>query len=224
MRMSLTPEALGAYVARQMAAFFPDDAALDDAPRFVAAALERTRHCFVRIGVKGYRDAQGAVFNHRHTDQYAVFLYYLANSAHRLAPGHPIAEKAYALNKALHGIDAFYEVALPDVMLLVHPVGTVLGRGTYADYFCSYHNCTVGANGRDEYPVFDAGVVLYSGARVVGRTHVSANTFISTCAVARDAGRLAGNSVYFGVTPGGTTRATRRQVVRDVFQAADASL
>jgi serine O-acetyltransferase len=218
MKLSLTKSELAAYVARQLEGLFPDGAGLGDAPRFVAGALERLERCFAAIGVKGYRDAEGPRFSHRHTDQYAVFLYYLANTAHRLAPGHPVAEKAYALNKALHALDAFYEVELPDVLLLVHPIGTVLGRATYGDYFCAYHNCTVGANLDSASPELGRGVVLYSGARVVGRTSVGANTFVSTGAIVRDAGRLADDRVVFGVSPHTGVRPTRRSVLRDVFQ------
>lgn len=218
MKLSLPAAELTAYVSRQIEGFFPDGQGVGDLPRFLPGALERLEHCFHRIGVKGYRDDDGPRFNHRHTDQYAVFLYYLANTAHRLAPGHPIAEKAYALNKALHALDAFFEVELPAVMLLVHPVGTVLGRGTYADYFCSYHNCTVGANFKDEYPIFKPGIVMYSGARIVGRTTVGANTFIGTGTIVRDAGVLPDDSVLFGVTPQADTRPTRRSVRSDIFR------
>lgn len=218
MKTTLSRSALAAYVKHQFAHNFPDEAGLDEILRFVDGALERLEVCMSHIGVKGYGDADGPCFNHRHTDQYALFLYYLSNSAHRLSPGHPIAEKAYALNKALHGLDIFYEVTLPDVVLLVHPVGTVLGRGTYADYFCCYHNCTVGANFNDEYPIFNPGVVMYSGARIVGCTEVGANTFVGTGTIVRDAGRLPDHSVLFGVTPQVGIRPTERDVRRDIFR------
>ena len=39
-------------------------------------------------------------------------------------------DKLFLLNKALHGCDIYYEVALPSVFLLVHPLGTVLGRAS----------------------------------------------------------------------------------------------
>ena len=44
-------------------------------------------------GVKGFfADGEDARFHHLHTDQYAMFLYYLANTA-RERPGHPIADE-----------------------------------------------------------------------------------------------------------------------------------
>ena len=42
-----------------------------------------------------------------------------------------LAAKVYALNKALHAIDVFYEVELPDLFCLQHPLGTMPGRARY---------------------------------------------------------------------------------------------
>ena len=44
-----------------------------------------------------------------------------------------LASKAYCLNKALHAIDVFYEVELPEIFFLEHPLGTVLGRAKYSN-------------------------------------------------------------------------------------------
>src|SRR6266568_4228795 len=142
-KLSLERADLILYLRRQLENLFPDGADLGDLPRFVDLALDRTEYGFSRVRLKAYSDAQGACFSHRHSDQYAVFLYYLANSAFIEKPGHPIADKAYALNKAMHALDAYYEVDLPRIFAVQHPVGTVLGRATYGDYFLCYHNCTV---------------------------------------------------------------------------------
>ena len=79
---------------------------------------------------------------------------------------------------------------LPDVFAVQHPVGTVLGRATYSDYFICYHNCTVGANLDNDYPSFGRGVVMYGGSRVIGKTVVGDNSFVSTGAIVIDGGTL----------------------------------
>jgi serine O-acetyltransferase len=216
-KLSLNRADLAAYVRRQLENYFPDDADLGDLPGFVDLALGRLEHCFSRLRLKGYCDAQGALFSHRHTDQYAVFLYYLANSAFTAKPDHPIADKAYALNKALHALDAYYEVELPDIFAVQHPVGTVLGRASYGNYFLCYHNCTVGANLDKTYPTFGRGVVMYGGSRVIGSTSIGDNTFVSTGTIVIDGGKLAGDSVLHGVHPNARTSPTRRRVTREVF-------
>ena len=217
MQLSLQRTELALYVRRQFENLFPDAADLGELPTFVDLALDRIEHCFSRVRLKGfYADGQ-ARFSHRHSDQYAIFLYYLANSAFRTTPGHPIADKAYALNKALHALDAFYEVELPDVFAVQHPVGTVLGRATYSDYFICYHNCTVGANLDNDYPSFGRGVVMYGGSRVIGKTAVGDNTLVSTGAIVIDGGVFEPNSVLHGVHPRAGRSNTGRDVVRDIF-------
>ena len=157
-------------------------------------------------------------------DQYAIFLYYLANTAFREQPGHPIADKAYALNKALHALDAFYEVELPDVFAVQHPVGTVLGRASYSDYFICYHNCTVGANLDNDYPSFGRGIVMYGGSRVIGKTAVGDNTFVSTPRSDRlihidaaDASAARQQHHSTAIYPKAGRSRTERNVIRDIF-------
>src|SRR3954463_5146234 len=129
---SLSVIDLANYVARQLFTFFPDKDESTTARSVVGEALERLEHCVRHVRMKGWWNADGPHFNHLHTDQYAVFLYYLSNTAFQRGEG-AIAAKAYGLNKALHALDAFYEVALPAIFAVVHPVGTVLGRATYGD-------------------------------------------------------------------------------------------
>lgn len=220
MQLSLGRNDLIGYVRKQFENLYPDGADLGDLPRFVALALGRVEHCFSRVRLKGFFANGEALFSHWHSDQYAIFLYYLANTTFRERPGHPVADKAYALNKALHALDAFYEVELPDVFAVQHPVGTVLGRARYSDYFICYHNCTVGANLDNDYPSFGRGVVMYGGSRVIGKTAVGDNTFVSTGAIAIDGGTLEAGSILHGIYPNAGRSPTSRNVVRDIFGVA----
>ena len=217
MQLSLNKADLAQYVRKQFENAFPDGADLGELPKLVELALGRVEHCFSRVRLKGFFADGQARFSHWHCDQYAIFLYYLANTAFRERPGHPIADKAYALNKALHALDAFYEVQLPDVFAVQHPVGTVLGRASYSDYFICYHNCTVGANLDNDYPSFGRGIVMYGGSRVIGKTAVGDNTFVSTGAIVIDGGALAADSVLHGIYPKAGRSRTERNVVRDIF-------
>jgi serine O-acetyltransferase len=214
---SLSRTDLAWYLRKQLENLFPDAADLADLPRLVDLALDRVEHCFSRVRLKGYFANGQPRFSHLHCDQYAIFLYYLSNSTFREKPGHPIADKAYALNKALHALDAYYEVQLPDVFAVQHPVGTVLGRATYSDYFLCYHNCTVGANLDNDYPSFGRGIVMYGGSRVIGNTAVGDNSFVSTGAIVIDGGKLEADSVLHGMYPDAGHSHTERNVVRDIF-------
>ena len=66
---------------------------------------------------------------------------------------------------------------MPDIFMLVHPVGTVLGNANYENYFVAYQNCTVGAI-TDSYPVFETGTILYSGCTVLGSCRFGENVIL----------------------------------------------
>ncbi|TAL02798.1 MAG: serine acetyltransferase [Rhodospirillaceae bacterium] len=213
---SLSTEALADYVARQMNAFFPDGDEGDAVEDVLGDALGRMEHCVRHVRMKGWWKDGNPRFNHLHTDQYAVFLYFLANAAYR-RDVESVAAKAYALNKALHGLDAFYEVELPGIFALVHPVGTVLGRATYGDYFCAYQNVTVGSDLDNRHPVIGSGVVLYGGSRVIGDGRIGNNCLISAgCSLLGDS--LPDNHIALGQHPAVTAKPNRRNVIGDIFQ------
>lgn len=217
MKSTLSPENLAGYVARQLELFFPDGEIKASAiAPYVEAASERAEHCFRHIRDRYHFDGHDTLFNHRNTDQYACYLYFLCNTIHRRQGDSSLAEKVYGLNKALHGIDIFYEVELPDIFMLVHPVGTVLGRARYEDYLCVYQNCTVGANLDDEYPRLGRGVVLYGGSRIIGRSHIGDNCMIATGTIALDF-QAPPDSVVFGQHPSVRCKRSRHNVIDMVF-------
>ena len=68
----------------------------------------------------------------------------------------------------------FYEVDLPDVFLLVHPIGTILGRGEYSDYLVVYQKCGIGSN-HEIYPTLRKNVTLRPGSSIIGNCKVGEN-------------------------------------------------
>jgi len=220
MRLSLESEQLTAYVARQLESVFPDGEVKAGAlERYVSQALERTEYCFARINNKYFFDGEQPLFNHLHSDQYAMFLYYLSNTIWRLEGDVALASKVYCLNKSLHALDAFYEVELPDVFILVHPVGTVLGRGRYADCFVAYQRCTVGSN-LGEYPVMEGGVILFGGSMVIGRCHLGRDCKVAAGSLLMDVDVPAGH-VAFGRHPEVRFKPSRRNLRERYFRAPD---
>lgn len=217
MRTTLTRDELTSYVARQAGALFPDGRGTPAelvAP--VTRALERVEQCFSRINLKYFRDGGETCFDHLHTDQYAMFLYLLSNSVHRMGGDPRLASKIYALNKALHGVDAFYEVELPEVFVFQHPVGTVLGRATYGNYFFVYQRCSVGSNLDGASPTIGEGVVMFGGSAIIGSSTVGNNCWLSVDAVVMDA-TVPGDAAVFGRSPDLIVKPTRRNVTRDLF-------
>ena len=197
-RASLSAPALADYAAAQINALFPDPEPVSggDLMPAVDAALARLEHCFTAVNNKYFFDGEQAVFSHLHGDQYAMWLYLLANELHRRGAPASTCAKLFLLNKTLHGCDIFYEVELPSIFLLVHPLGTVLGRGSYSDYFVSYQRCGVGSN-RDIYPVFGEHVTLRPGSAVLGACRVGHHCQVAAESLLLDRD-LPDHSLYIG--------------------------
>lgn len=197
-RSSLSADGLCTLAARQVNALFPDGDDIQPAElsAAVTGALARMEHCFTHVDNKYFFDGRTAVFDHLHGDQYAMWLYLLSNELFRTRGSIATCKKLFLLNKALHGCDVFYEVELPAVFLLVHPLGTVLGRGAYADFLIAYQRCGVGSN-HDVYPTLGRNVTLRPGSAVLGACVVGDNCSIAAESLLLDRD-LPPNSVYIG--------------------------
>lgn len=178
MTWSLDRGELAAYLARQLN-FFARRRGQFTAAKIAChlpEAQARVEKCFSGIRKKYYQVDGHPVFDHAHGDHYAVFLYFLGNTIHRAGGDAELATATFSLNKLLHGLDAYPAVRLPDIFMVVHPLGTVLGGAQYGDYFVVYQNCTVGSGEDGRYPVFGEGAVLFSGTSVIGPCHVGPDT------------------------------------------------
>ncbi|MGX5820028.1 hypothetical protein ACWKWU_17660 [Chitinophaga lutea] len=173
MILSLNQEKLASYVVTQANNFFPDGnpIPLETVKKNIDTVLQRVEYCFSKVNSKYFFNGEYVVFNHLNADQYAMFLYFLSNTLFREGVDTSVCTKFFLLNKALHSLDAFYEVALPDIFLLVHPMATVLGRGRYSNYFIAYQRCGIGSN-RGIYPEIGEFVTLHPGAAVLGDSKV----------------------------------------------------
>ena len=217
LHVSITVPELVSMVSAQLVGMFPDLRISGiDLHRYVDIALQRLEYCFARVRLKYFADEKGPRFDHRNTDHYAMFCYFLSNTVFR-ANGDPhLAARVYAMNKALHAIDAYYEVELPSVFAFQHPVGTVLGRATYSDYFLVYQRCSVGSSIDHDYPVIGPGVVMFGGSAIIGNSNVAGNCLFAVNAVAMDS-EVPESSIVFGQSPSLTIKPSRRNVIRDVF-------
>ncbi len=198
MKMSIKKTEITAYMTRQLNAFFPDSKRIDtdDIKKYLDLVFERTEHCFSKVKNKYFTGKGSTLFNHLNADHYAMFLYFTANTLYRKNRDRGLYNKLFLLNRALHGVDAFYEVNLPDIFLLVHPMGTMIGRAHYSDYLVIYQQCTVGSN-KGIYPRLGEYVSLHPGSAVLGNCEVGRNCKISAGSVLMDK-HLKDNSVYIG--------------------------
>jgi serine O-acetyltransferase len=178
MDLSLKPEDLRAYIGRLLGNHIPDQSKVQRIKtQDLYRSLERVEHCFSRIHRKYYAVDGCVYFNHLNSDHMASFLWFLSNEIWDSSGDDTLPTRLSYLNKIMHGVDLFYSVPMPGIFLLVHPVGTVIGRGTFGDYLVVYQQCTIGSS-RNAYPTLGTEVLLYAGATVLGATQLGDNVVV----------------------------------------------
>ena len=130
-----------------------------------------------------------------HACQYLMFLYFCANTIFKHQGRCNLCDKIYNLSKMISSADIYYEIDLPPVFMLDHPVGTVLGRARYGNYFSFSQNCTVG-NNKGIYPKFGDFVTLHANSVIVGNCEIGSNVIISANTYVKDQ-HIPSNSLVF---------------------------
>jgi serine O-acetyltransferase len=176
MNLSMPQAELKQYISRQLNNFFPDKYQFDgsDVDSAFDSALQRTEHCFKYISLPSYNDGDNVCFYHLHSDQYCSFLYFLANCLWIKSQNKPLCDKLFFLNKTLNSIFLSYKCKLPDIFVLWHPIGSVIGNAEYSDYLVIFQNVTVNTGypidvlGKNPPPKLGKGIFLGAGAKIVG--------------------------------------------------------
>lgn len=162
-------------VVRQLENFVPDGLEIDRLliTRYLQQSLERLRVCI--NSVRCWKENE---FDHLHSSQYCIFLYYLANTIWKESGDTELPTKLFILNKALNAIDMFYEIDMPERFFIGHSVGIVLAKASYSDYLVLYQNSTVGKN-HGVAPVIESGVIMYPNTAIIGKSLVRSGSVIS---------------------------------------------
>ena len=172
------------FVVRQLNNFFPDNNAVSVDEEFSLAfdrALERLENCFSHIVVNGYSIKEDGVdvpfFQHTNSDQYCQFLWFLSNTLWKMYPGKKdVCDKLILLNKMLHGCWFTYKVELPDIFVVVHPVGSVIGHAYYSNYLVICQNVTIGQKEVGDLSHIGEYCFLGTGATIMGICNIGDRT------------------------------------------------
>lgn len=179
MILSLSLNDLIKYVFRQMNNLFPDgngDNILKYRKEFYYT-IERMEKCFINVKNHNYSKGTETYFNHLYSDQYTMFLWFLSNTIWNNKYDSNICNKLFYMNKALNGFSCMYDTELPEIFLLLHTVGTVLGKAQYSNYFIATQGCTVGAH-HGNYPKIGNHVSLLPNASIVGNCVIANNVSV----------------------------------------------
>lgn len=184
---SLSLPHLAQYTSSQINSLFNDgnSVSTDLIQKYLPLTLSRLEHSFSHLALTHFFDGKTCKFNHLHGDQYGMYLYMLSNTLYKANEDVSLCAKLFALNKLLHGVDAFYEVQLPDIFLWIHPLGTVLGRGAYADFFVVYQRCGIGSN-KNIYPTVGRYCTMHPGSSILGNSLLGDYCELATNALVLD--------------------------------------
>jgi len=168
-QLSLPRQLLRKYISTQLNNLFPDENVvdLDGFSKEFDIAIDRIDYCFSRVAHERYNTKGQTILNHLYGDQYLIFTWFLANTIWKERGTDVVATKLYYLNRVLHGFDCMYDTGLPDIFLIFHGSGTMLGKAVYSNFFISFQGCTVGAS-KGKYAVFGKGVALTAHSSVIG--------------------------------------------------------
>lgn len=118
----LTNTELDFLLKKQLNGFFNFQ---DEILLYIDRALEKIDYCFSNSRNKYYGKNGQAYFTPYHSGQYSIFLYFLSNLIY-LDGGNPdTCSQIYYLNKIMNSVDLYYEVKLPDIFGVDHPLGRV---------------------------------------------------------------------------------------------------
>lgn len=169
--------------------------------KYITEAVNRTYTC-LKFSSNKYISApaeRGILFSVYNSLQYCIFLYWLSKVAYEIDENGNNAEKFYYLNKMMNAVDLFYAVELPDIWMAEHPLGSIMGRARYSDYFFFYQSCTVGGN-KGNYPWLGKHVTMYSDSKILGRAKIGNHVILSANTYVKDE-TIPDNCIVFGQTP-----------------------
>ena len=176
----------------------------DEFDCYLETALRQVEKTFEASRNKYYELNGFSSYNSIH---YCLFLYRLAHVIGLSANGKSelitLADQIYYLNKIMNGVDWYWGIELPQYMMCEHPVGTVLGRASYGEYFFVYQGCTIGGNRKKNilsYPTIGKYVLLYSNSKILGDSHIGNHVIVAANTVIID-DDVPDNSIVFGQSP-----------------------
>lgn len=143
------------------------------------------------------------IFSPYNTVEYSIFLYYLSHILYKRGYEKE-ASLVYYLNKIMNGVEWFYAIKLPTHFWADHPLGSVLGRAEYGDYFFVNQGVTVGGNTigvlNVVYPTIGSNVHLCSNCSIIGNCHIGDNSIVAAGTFIRNQ-NVPADSIVYGVSP-----------------------
>jgi serine O-acetyltransferase len=205
----LTQEDIVDYVDLQLKHFFPDKY---NNRKIIEKNISES---FDRLffSLKFVKTPSHCKFSIYHSDLYAQFIYYLSNTIWKNDGDKKLSSKLFCLNKALHSLNCMYDTQLPDIFILIHSIGTVLGKASYSNYMAIYQRVTVGSD-KGMSPVFSNGVYLGPGSSVIGDCKIGMNVHLAVNSLLLDQS-INADSLVIGSSPDLKIKQLKRNIISE---------
>ena len=203
------------YLEKLLENYFPDNLNTNLNNCFLNNVLKKISYCFKNINRK-YYNGDINKFDILNSDHLCILFYFCSVEAFNQKKIN-LAKKFFLLNKIINGIDLFYEVRLPKILLFSHPHSTIVGRARYSNYVMFSQNVTIGRKG-SYYPSFGTGVVFYSGSKVIGKCHIGKNVIFAPGSIVIDT-NVPDDSIVIGQYPNIVLKKNKFNLIKDFFRS-----
>ncbi|WP_418181132.1 hypothetical protein ACNSOL_05230 [Aliarcobacter lanthieri] len=214
-KSNLKSKELVKYLKKQLNNYFPDLKRINNLADIIKKALKKVEFNFEHIALPYYRKDGLPYFNYLNVDHYTVFIYYCSNIAYEKNDIN-LASKLFYLNKVLHSFHCMYDTKLPDIFIVCHGGGTVLGKAEYSNYFVVTQGCTVGANAKIEYPKLGKNIIMYPNSSILGNSIISNNVICSNNSIVLNK-NINSNSLIVGQHPNTETKKVNNDIFSQFF-------
>ena len=215
-KCDLSEKGLTRYLEKQLNNFFPVSEKNKYLLHVVQKSLQKVKFNFSHVALSYYEKDKSTYFNYLNADHYTVFIYYCSNIAYKMNDL-KLASKLFYLNKILHTFHCMYDANLPEIFIVCHGVGTVLGKAKYSNFFVVTQGCTVGANARLEYPELDEYVIMYPNSSILGKSKISRNVVCSNNSMVLNL-NIKSNCTTTGQTPNVNTKKINIDIFSQFFR------
>lgn len=205
---------------RQLSNFFEvEDEEKDILRLHYETVIHRLEGCFSKIKNKYYNFSDNTpLINCTHSAQYLSYLYFYSNIIYHFDKREKgnLCDKIYYLNKIMNSVELYYAVELPDVFFCDHPLGAVMGRAKYSNYFQFAQGCTVG-NNYGNYPLIGEYVRLCPNSMIIGKCRIGNHVILSVGSIVKDED-IEDNTIVFGVSPNLVKKKYEKYIMEDRFR------
>lgn len=192
---------VGELVVHQLRSYWTD---IDEKAikKQIPIALKMIDENFKDIKSNRFSQKGQGLFNPYFSSHWMIFLQRLSNILYKCGGG-IAADQLYYLNKIMHSVDWYCAVDLPVHFLCEHPLGSVLGRAQYGDWFLVYQGTTVGGSRKNRilyYPIMGDHIIMFSNASVIGKSIIGSNVIIASgTRIVNET--IPSNCIVFGESP-----------------------